>query len=136
MSNGSREQMKMTAGLDLGDKYSYLCLIDTVSGEVDERHLGSEDHPEQIGDAACGEVAEALYRGEQAKGRPTVLLRGEGGYCRLLGRLNAADAYSRHHERGCRQSERADKPTAGRRAEMHGYRPAGGLQRRASLRCW
>ena len=26
----------MTAGLDLGDKYSYLCLIDTVSGEVIE----------------------------------------------------------------------------------------------------
>jgi len=26
----------MTAGLDLGDKYSYLCLIDTVSGEVME----------------------------------------------------------------------------------------------------
>jgi transposase len=26
----------MTAGLDLGDRYSYLCLIDTVSGEVIE----------------------------------------------------------------------------------------------------
>jgi transposase len=26
----------MTAGLDIGDKYSYLCLIDTVSGEVIE----------------------------------------------------------------------------------------------------
>jgi transposase len=26
----------MTAGLDLGDKYSYLCLIDTVSGEMIE----------------------------------------------------------------------------------------------------
>jgi hypothetical protein len=26
----------MTAGLDLGDKYSYLCLIDTQSGEVVE----------------------------------------------------------------------------------------------------
>ncbi len=26
----------MTAGLDLGDKYSYLCLIDTDSGEVME----------------------------------------------------------------------------------------------------
>ena len=32
----SREQSKMTAGLDLGDKYSYLCLIDTQSGEVIE----------------------------------------------------------------------------------------------------
>ena len=36
MSDGSKEQPKVTAGLDLGDKYSYLCLIDTVSGEVIE----------------------------------------------------------------------------------------------------
>jgi transposase len=36
MSDGSKVQPKMTAGLDLGDKYSYLCLIDTVSGEVME----------------------------------------------------------------------------------------------------
>ena len=34
--DGSRERSKMTAGLDLGDKYSYLCLVDTVSGEVIE----------------------------------------------------------------------------------------------------
>ena len=34
--DGSRAQLKMTAGLDLGDKYSYLCLIDTESGEVIE----------------------------------------------------------------------------------------------------
>jgi transposase len=32
----SRERQKMTAGLDLGDKYSYLCLIDQQSGEVIE----------------------------------------------------------------------------------------------------
>jgi transposase len=32
----SRQQPKMTAGLDLGDKYSYLCLIDRHSGEVIE----------------------------------------------------------------------------------------------------
>src|SRR5918997_5103383 len=38
--DGSSEQQKMTAGLDLGDKYSYLCLIDTLSGEViEERRL-------------------------------------------------------------------------------------------------
>jgi transposase len=30
----SSEQLQMTAGLDLGDKYSYLCLIDTQSGET------------------------------------------------------------------------------------------------------
>jgi transposase len=34
--DGSKEQPKVTAGLDLGDKYSYLCLIDTHSGEVME----------------------------------------------------------------------------------------------------
>jgi transposase len=34
--DGSREQPKMTAGLDLGDKYSHLCLIDIESGEVME----------------------------------------------------------------------------------------------------
>jgi transposase len=34
--DGSKDQPQMTAGLDLGDKYSYLCLIDTQSGEVIE----------------------------------------------------------------------------------------------------
>ena len=34
--DGSSEQPQMTAGLDLGDKYSYLCLIDTQSGEIME----------------------------------------------------------------------------------------------------
>ena len=36
MDNGSKQHPKMTAGLDLGDNYSYLCLIDTQSGEVME----------------------------------------------------------------------------------------------------
>jgi transposase len=36
MDDGSKEQPKMTAGLDLGDKYSYLCLIDQEGGEVVE----------------------------------------------------------------------------------------------------
>jgi transposase len=34
--DGSKDQSLMTAGLDLGDKYSYLCLIDQQSGEVME----------------------------------------------------------------------------------------------------
>jgi hypothetical protein len=29
MSDGSKEQPKTTAGVDIGDNYSYLCLIDT-----------------------------------------------------------------------------------------------------------
>jgi transposase len=36
MTDGSKEQQKMTGGLDLGDKYSYLCLLDQHSGEVIE----------------------------------------------------------------------------------------------------
>jgi transposase len=32
----SKQRPKMTAGLDLGDKYSYLCLIDQADGEVIE----------------------------------------------------------------------------------------------------
>ena len=34
--DSSKDQPNMTAGLDIGDKYSYLCLIDTESGEVVE----------------------------------------------------------------------------------------------------
>ena len=34
--DGSKQQLRMTAGLDLGDKYSYLCLIDQQSGEIME----------------------------------------------------------------------------------------------------
>jgi hypothetical protein len=58
--DGSSEQPKMTAGLDLGDKYSYLCLIDQQSGEVIEegrlrttsealrRRFSSEQRPLRI----------------------------------------------------------------------------------------
>ena len=34
--NASKEHPLMTAGLDIGDNYSYLCLIDQESGEVVE----------------------------------------------------------------------------------------------------
>jgi transposase len=34
--DGSKQQPKMTVGLDLGDNYSHLCLIDSQSGEVIE----------------------------------------------------------------------------------------------------
>jgi hypothetical protein len=34
--DGSKGQPKVTAAVDIGDKYSYLCLIDTDSGEVVE----------------------------------------------------------------------------------------------------
>lgn len=32
----SQSSTTITAGLDLGDKYSYLCLLDTESGQVIE----------------------------------------------------------------------------------------------------
>ena len=54
MSDGSRERPKITAGLDLGDKYSYLCLIDTQSGEVvEEGRLRTT--PEALGRRFCSE---------------------------------------------------------------------------------
>jgi transposase len=34
--DSSKDQPLMTAGLDIGDKYSYLCLIDTQGGEIME----------------------------------------------------------------------------------------------------
>jgi hypothetical protein len=39
MTDGSKERPKVTAGVDIGDKYSYLCLIDQESGEVVEEGL-------------------------------------------------------------------------------------------------
>ena len=34
MSDGSKGTPRMTVGVDLGDRYSYLCFVDTESGEV------------------------------------------------------------------------------------------------------
>jgi hypothetical protein len=34
--DGSKDRQQTTAGLDLGDRYSYLCLLDTQSGDVIE----------------------------------------------------------------------------------------------------
>ena len=36
MTDGSRATTMLTAGLDLGDKYSYLCLLDTDTSKVAE----------------------------------------------------------------------------------------------------
>jgi hypothetical protein len=36
----SRDEPLMTAGLDLGDKYSYLCLIDTLRAARLSRKVG------------------------------------------------------------------------------------------------
>jgi hypothetical protein len=36
MTDGSRATTMLTAGFDLGDKYSYLCLLETDTGKVVE----------------------------------------------------------------------------------------------------
>ena len=36
----TQQTKKMTVGLDLGDKYSYLCVLDTESGESSLRKVG------------------------------------------------------------------------------------------------
>ena len=58
--DGSRSKPSMTLGIDLGDKYSYLCFLDTESGEVLEegrlrttpealrRRFSSEQQPLRI----------------------------------------------------------------------------------------
>jgi transposase len=52
--DGSKEQPQITAGLDLGDKYSYLCLIDQGSGEViEEGRLRT--NPEALRRRFCSE---------------------------------------------------------------------------------
>ena len=59
--NGNNERPQVRAGLDLGDKYSYLCLIDQEGGEVKEegrdkwRTLRSSlQHPSSAPKAAGG----------------------------------------------------------------------------------
>jgi hypothetical protein len=46
MTDGSKDRPNMTAGLDIGDKHSYLCLIDQQSGEVmEEGRLSTTPRP-------------------------------------------------------------------------------------------
>jgi transposase len=53
--DGSKEHLPMTAGLDLGDRYSYLCLIDQHSGEVvEEGRLRTS--PEALRRRFCSEL--------------------------------------------------------------------------------
>jgi hypothetical protein len=50
--DGSKQQPLITAGLDLGDKYSYLGLIDQESGEVIEEGLLCAQPPKPSGGAS------------------------------------------------------------------------------------
>ena len=51
MDDGSKQQPQMTAGLDLGDKYSYLCLIDTEVARL-WRRVGCAPPPRPSDDAS------------------------------------------------------------------------------------
>jgi transposase len=48
-NDSTRKIPKMTAGLDLGDKHSYLCLIDTDTGQVLEEGRFLRTTPEALG---------------------------------------------------------------------------------------
>jgi hypothetical protein len=50
--DSSKVQPKVTAGVDRGDKYSYLCLIDQENGEVIEEGLLCARTPRPSGDAS------------------------------------------------------------------------------------
>jgi transposase len=54
MRDVSRRKPSITVGIDLGDKYSYLCVVDTESGEViEEGRLRTT--PEALGRRFCAE---------------------------------------------------------------------------------
>ena len=76
--DGSKEHPHMTAGLDIGDKYSYLCLIDTLSGEVMEEGLLCAQTPRLSNDASppSGLCASQL--------RPEPTPRGQAGSWRSV----------------------------------------------------
>jgi hypothetical protein len=54
--DASKVQPLMTAGLDLGDWYSHLCLIDTGSGEVIEEGRFAH-HPRCVSHTAAAPSA-------------------------------------------------------------------------------
>jgi hypothetical protein len=91
----SRRKPSMTVGIDLGDKYSFLCLVDTESGEVIE-----EGRLPTTPEALC---ALAPPVGERGGLRPTLqcpsVPRAEGGG------LNRG--YGSDHQRGGEDSATA-----------------------------
>jgi hypothetical protein len=72
--DGNKMHPLMTAGLDLGDKYSYLCLIDQEGGEVmeegrDKRRTlrSSLQYPSSAPKAAGGGAGSSLKRDSGAQ---------------------------------------------------------------------
>jgi transposase len=64
MTDVSKESTKTTAGLDLGDKYSHLCLLDTHSGEaVEEGRLRTTPETLKRRFSGCGPMRIAIETG-------------------------------------------------------------------------
>src|SRR5919202_5106302 len=64
MTDVSKESTKTTAGLDLGDKYSHLCLLDTRSGEVvEEGRLRTTPETLKRRFSGCGPMRIAIETG-------------------------------------------------------------------------
>jgi transposase len=75
--DGSKDNPRMTAGLDIGDRYSYLCLIDQHSGEViEEGRLRTS--PEAFRRRFVSE------RPCASPSSPAPTLRGRAGYLRSV----------------------------------------------------
>ena len=67
--DGSKDQPNMTAGLDTGDKYSYLCLIETQSCEViEEGRLRTAPEAFGRGFASLQPTAHSLEAGTRRPG--------------------------------------------------------------------
>jgi hypothetical protein len=67
-------QLEITAGLDLGDRYSHLCLIDTRTGDVLKERCASPRTPRPSGGAS----REACLRASRSRQEPTP--RGSVGF--------------------------------------------------------
>jgi hypothetical protein len=94
--DGSKQQPMMTAGLDLGEKYSYLCLIDTQSDEVIEEGLLCAPAP-MPSDDAC--PPSGLLWASQSRLEPMLrrLLVGSAHY--ILAAFGSESELRRHGEK-------------------------------------
>jgi hypothetical protein len=94
--DGSKQQAMMTAGVDLGDTYSYLCLIDTQGDEVIEEGLLCAPGPRPPEDAS---PPSGLLCASQSRQEPMLrrLLVASSHY--ILGPFGSDSDLRRHGEK-------------------------------------
>jgi transposase len=64
VDNSSKGRPKMTAGVDFGDKYSYLCLIDAQGGEaIEEARLRTDRQTLKRRFGSCEPIRIAIEAG-------------------------------------------------------------------------